>query len=206
MLNNINSIKITKHIFSFTDEKRKLNTIKYNKSIQIKLDIDIIFFRLYSGKFIIYDKNNIGKIYKNYVDGIIYEDCIELLSLPENKDKLIFEGEYLNRKKNGKGKEYDNNGDLLFEGEYLNGKKNGKGKLYNNLGIIIFEGAYLNNKKNGKGKEYYNNGDLLFEGEYLDDKKNGKGKEYYDNGEIKFEGNYLKGKIWNGMEKYMIIC
>jgi len=34
---------------------------------------------------------------------------------------LIFEGEYKNGRKNGKGKE------LLFEGEYLNGKRwNGK--------------------------------------------------------------------------------
>jgi len=36
---------------------------------------------------------------------------------------LIFEGEYLNGYKCGKGKEYDNNGYLIFEGEYLNGKK-----------------------------------------------------------------------------------
>jgi hypothetical protein len=34
---------------------------------------------------------------------------------------LIFEGEYLNNEKNGKGKEFEN-GKLLFEGEYLKGK------------------------------------------------------------------------------------
>ena len=33
-------------------------------------------------------------------------------------------------KKNGKGKEYNRNGKLIFEGEYLNGKSNGKGKEY----------------------------------------------------------------------------
>ena len=43
-------------------------------------------------------------------------------------DNLIFEGEYLNWKKNGKGKEYDINGNLIYESEYLNGEKNGKGK------------------------------------------------------------------------------
>ena len=42
--------------------------------------------------------------------------------------KLIYEGEYLNGKRNGKGKEYDYKGELEFEGEYLNGKRNGKGK------------------------------------------------------------------------------
>ncbi len=46
--------------------------------------------------------------------------------------KLIFEGEYLNGKRSGKGKEYDElNGKLIFEGEYLNGKKD------NNLSCLI---------------------------------------------------------------------
>ena len=43
----------------------------------------------------------------------------------------MFEGEYLNGRKNGKGKEYNIHGYLIFEGEYLNGKRNGKGKIYN---------------------------------------------------------------------------
>ena len=33
---------------------------------------------------------------------------------------LKFEGEYLNGEKNGKGKEYHDNGKLKYEGEYLN--------------------------------------------------------------------------------------
>ena len=50
--------------------------------------------------------------------------------------------------KNGKGrvKEY-NFGKLIFEGEYLNGKKNGKGKEYDFMGNLIFEGEYLNGNK-----------------------------------------------------------
>ncbi len=31
-------------------------------------------------------------------------------------------------RKNGKGKQYDNDGNLKFEDEYLKGLKNGKGK------------------------------------------------------------------------------
>ena len=31
----------------------------------------------------------------------------------------------------------------MFEGEYLNGKRNGKGREYNDE-ILIFEGEYLN--------------------------------------------------------------
>jgi len=32
----------------------------------------------------------------------------------------------LNGKRNGKGKEYNYNGELIFEGEYINGKKQTK--------------------------------------------------------------------------------
>ena len=62
-----------------------------------------------------------------------------------------FKGRHIIYESNGKGKEYDNDGELRFEGEYLNGKKNGKGKEYWN-GELEFEGEYLNGKRNGKGK------------------------------------------------------
>ena len=48
---------------------------------------------------------------------------------------------------NGKGKvkEYYYNGKLIFEGEYLNGERKGKGKEYYN-GKLKFEGEYLKGK------------------------------------------------------------
>jgi len=99
--------------------------------------------------------------------------------------KLIFEGEYLNRERNGKGKEYDYNGKLLFTGEYLNGKR-WNGKIYNDNTIYEL--------KNGKGyiREHYWK-DKLFEGEYLNGKKL-KGKEYDSNGNLIFKGSYLNQK------------
>ena len=95
----------------------------------------------------------------------------------------------------GKVKEYDCKDRLRFEGEYLNGKKNGKGKEYWD-GELYFDGEYLNGKRSGKGKEYdhFNNGKLRFEGEYLNDERNGKGKEYNKDGELIFEGEYLNGE------------
>ena len=52
---------------------------------------------------------------------------------------------------NGKGyiKEYNFNRKLLFEGEYLNGLRNGKGKEYYYF-QIIYDGEYLNGLKSGK--------------------------------------------------------
>ena len=99
-----------------------------------------------------------GKVYE-YKDNNIYEinngkGYLKYMAYWGSKN---FEGEYLNGKKNGKGKEYDNH-ILIFEGEYLNGKKNGKGKEYNCDNTIIFEGDYFNDKKwNGKGYDKNNN-------------------------------------------------
>ena len=102
------------------------------------------------------------------------------------KDKLKFEGEYINEDRNGKGKEYKYyTGRLLYEGEYLNGKKwNGKEYDYNCNFVCEI--------RNGKGniKEYnYYTGRLIYEGEYLNVKRKIKRKEYNDCiGKLEFEG------------------
>ena len=108
---------------------------------------------------------------------------------------IHFKENYIIYDSNGKGKEYDNNGELIFEGEYIHGEKNGKGKEYDSEGNIIFEGEYLNAKRNGEGKEYDKDG--KFEGEYLNGKRHGKIKFYYDNGKLEFEGT-LMNKILIG--------
>ena len=87
-----------------------MKIVKYNKSIQNLFEINIIDYITSSGKYIEYESN-----------GKVKEFCIY-------DDHLLFEGEYLIGKRNGKGKEYYENGDLKFEGEYLNGKRNEKEK------------------------------------------------------------------------------
>ena len=57
------------------------------------------------------------------------------------------------------------NGNLFYEGEYLDGKRNGKGKEYELDGQLFFEGYYAKGERNGKGKEY-DNGELIYEGKY----------------------------------------
>jgi len=91
---------------------------------------------------------------------------------------LVFEGEYLNGDKNGKGKEYY---------EYLNGERNGYGKEYYFSNKLLFEGEYVKGKIwNGKG--YNIDGIVEFE------IKEGKGdiKKYdYIEGKLNFEGEYF---------------
>ena len=144
---NIKSKYIVIFIFSYLEEKRKLEIIKYNKNIQNILDIKLINYKFYLGKSLICELNRNVKVYNEYYDSI------------------SFEGEYLDGKRNGKGKEYnDFFGDLSFEGEYLKGKKNGKGYLEYNTGLT-FEGDDIYDFKI-KGKLAYIR-DLDYEGEYF---------------------------------------
>ena len=64
------------------------------------------------------------------------------------------------------------NGNLAFEGEYLNGKRSGKGKEYK-YGKLIFEGEYLKGEKwNGKFKDFISKNKIYGEYIYLNGKKN----------------------------------
>ena len=177
-------------VFFYIDDKRKLELIKYNKAFQDKLNINIIHYKLFSKKYLIFETERKSREY--------------------NKDNgyLIYEGEYLNGKRNGKGKEYNYLGELIFEGEYYNGKRNGKGKEYEcTFGKLLFEGEYLNGKrwngkryyeneiayelKNGKGvlkQNYVNSVRLKYEIEYLNEKTSEKRKEYNTEDEPLFEG------------------
>ena len=203
------------------DESQKLKIIIHNKNLQNKIYISLINYKIFSGRYIIFEENNKNKrkIYNSFSDKLIFEGEY-LNGKAKEYDRygnLVYEGEYLNGKRNGKGKEYFGR-HLLFDGEYLNGKRwNGKiydkdndliyelkeGKGYvkdyyqSNENYIRYEGEYLNGDKNVLGEERSINDSLIYEGEYLNGKRNGKGKEYFGRYLI-FDGEYLNGKKWNG--------
>ena len=173
---------------------------------------------LFSGEYLNRIRNGYGEEYRLICDK--NEDKCDNISRKNSKLMKIFEGEYVNGERK-KGKEYNNCGKIVYDGEYLHGKRNGKGKAYDKNGNMVYEGEFLNGMKHGKGIEY-NRYDSVYEGEFLFGKKNGKGKEYdYDNynkfkhnfGErltdLMFEGEFfndfrLKGKEYydNGKLKY----
>ena len=188
-LDNIKSPYNLKKIFYTLSRSVFLYLIRYNKKMQNKFYINIEDYKKFGNRTKIIENNGLGKEYKL------------------NTDILIFEGEFLNGKKNGKGKEYYENGQIKFEGEYLNGKII-EGKGYDEKRNLVLE-----IDKNGNGKEYYKNGQIQFEGKYYNGKRwNGKGynfegKEEYElkygtgaiieygyNGQKLYEGNYINGK------------
>ena len=85
-INNIKSSYIIKGLFSFLNEKQKLNMIIYNKELQKKCIVDIEDYKKLSLKYKVGKRNGKGKEY-----------------IKDTK-RLIFEGEYLNGKRNGIGK------------------------------------------------------------------------------------------------------
>ena len=54
MLKDIKSSYFIKLIFVYEDERQKLKLVKYNKNLQKNIDISIINFKFFSGKYIIY--------------------------------------------------------------------------------------------------------------------------------------------------------
>ena len=91
MFENIKSLHISKNIFCYLNQRIKLNIIQYNKSLQNLQNINIIDYRILSGKYIVYekyDKNRKGK-------GKLYDTC---------DNTLLFEGEFLESKKMERGK------------------------------------------------------------------------------------------------------
>ena len=124
--------------------KKKLQLITHNKAVQKKLNVNLINYKLLSGKFLTHETKEKVKIYQTFTNFVIYD------------------GEYLNGKKIGKAIEYTPLGRKKFEGEYKNGKRNGKGKEYYHNGLISFEGEYLNGKR-WNIKEYDKNGNIIYE-------------------------------------------
>ena len=95
MVENIISIYFQKILLSSLNERTKLDLIKYNKHFQNLMNIKLINYKLYKGKYIVYETKEKGKEY--FYDG-----------------KISYEGEYLNGKRNGKGKEYNEYGEIII--------------------------------------------------------------------------------------------
>ena len=126
-----------------------LYNYKINGELYIREDLefegDFLYNKKYNGKG--FDEKGDIKYELNDGNGKVVEYY-------DNNGYLYFEGEYLNGKKNGKGKEYshESNNNLIYEGEFLNGVRNGHGIEYDDLKRLLFEGEFLNGKKwNGEG-------------------------------------------------------
>ena len=57
MLKKIKSTYFSKNVFSYLNERIKLNIIKYNKALQKIANINIINYKIFTRSYIIVEKN-----------------------------------------------------------------------------------------------------------------------------------------------------
>ena len=79
---------ILQFIFSHFDEKRRLQIVKYSKKYQEKLEKSLINYKIFKGKYIVYETKTKGKIYDAY------------------NNELLYDGEISKGERNRIGKEY----------------------------------------------------------------------------------------------------
>jgi hypothetical protein len=110
------------------------------------------------------------------------------------KDNTKYVGEYVDEKRNGKGKYYDENSQLQFEGRFKDGqliKNVTKGKK--NYEVGIYEGEIVNGLADGYGIFTMSDG-TVHKGTYKDDAAHGYGTMTTTNGS-KYVGQFKKSKF-----------
>ena len=98
------------------------------------------------------------------------------------KTGIRYIGCFNKNKLHGYGILIDKEGKKVFEGVFVDNKKNGFGKLYYSNGEY-YEGDFENDKMEGDGIYHFRNGDV-WEGIYQNKKKNGVGITKRKNGEL----------------------
>ena len=140
----------------------------------------------YEGEFNNGELNGNGKIIKIKE----YNNNKSLNSTQKILNKVIYNGNIINFKKEGLGKETCS--DYIYEGNFKNDMKNGKGKInFINTGDF-YEGEFTNDKITGFGKYIWANKHQYI-GDFIDGEMNGKGKYKWPDGS-EYEGEYVNNK------------
>ena len=130
----IKSTFILKRLFSLLVAIKKLDLIIYNKILQRKLLIGIDDYKKESGKIIIGKRNGLGKEY-GWNNALMFEGGFKNDYRWNDKgynpwNKIVYEL----KDRKGIVNEYNEKDKLVFKGKYVNGKRNGEGKEYNEEG------------------------------------------------------------------------
>lgn len=109
----------------------------------------------------------------------------------EDTPEHLYEGNFVDDIKSGKGKYFFKLLNETYEGESKDNSITGYGiYIWNNNNV--YEGTFLNGKMHGNGKYKWPDG-AEYEGDYIDNIKQGKGKFKWSDGKC-YEGEFSKGK------------
>jgi len=150
---------------------------------------------LYEGHF--KDDQPVGEFIYYYPDG---KRRTTLNHLPDGKTaqsvsyhpngKTMAEGVFLEKKKDGHWKYYNDAGSLASEEYYSAGIPVSCWKVYYEGNKVMEEVCYTNGKKEGPWKQYYPTGTLKSESGYSSGQLQGVAKFYYPDGSLMARGSY----------------
>ena len=126
---------------------------------------------------------------------LTYEDGEVLKALSKTfhrNGKVMSEGTYVNKNRDGEWKFYDEDEKLISEEYYDNGLKTGIWKVYYYNGTLNEETTYENDRKNGPWKQYFTDGTLKVAGTYVNDLLEGESVYYHPDGKVMVRGSYVK--------------
>jgi len=121
---------------------------------------------------------------------------------PPKPRYVIYEGEMVDSKREGRGICLYNNG-MLYEGEWKRNKEHGYGKLMtSDRKKIVYEGEWERGKIAGTGAYYFGSSDPLqpdsrYIGEFRENLRNGTGRYFLPDGSI-YDGQWRDGTM-NGL-------
>lgn len=151
------------------------------------------------------DGKQVG-VFKHYqLDGTTNKAIVEhiagtdstLTTYYHENGVLMSKGVYVNQKKEGLWKFYDNREIISSEQNFKNDKPHGKSIVYHFNGKVAKDVDFVNGLQQGPFIEYDPNGSKLIEGTYTDGNFDGLIKFYYSNGVVKNQGVY-KHAVKNG--------
>jgi hypothetical protein len=78
-----------------------------------------------------------------------------------------------------------------YEGDWVDGKREGKGRLTDSEGNEKYVGEWMIDKRDGKGKETLSDGEYV--GELKNNERNGEGVLRDKSGKVLFQGRWIDG-------------
>ena len=117
---------------------------------------------------------NNGYYYGYWKNGLRHTGNSELITVEEEEE----EGEEEDDEDKFKTGEFRDEHGWVYSGEWVNDKRHGKGKLYDQHGVLVYDGEFVNNIVNGEGHHHYTSVMMRgsdFKGTFINGKKEGDG-------------------------------
>ncbi|HLO92652.1 MAG: toxin-antitoxin system YwqK family antitoxin [Chloroflexota bacterium] len=146
------------------------------------------------GKFTYYDSTGKVKAITTFS-----ENGTKAYTIIFEKGFKVSEGNYINEKKDGVWKYYNNDSIVIAEENYVNGVPNGVWKTFYANGAIYEEMPYVNGIKEGTWMQYFYDGPIKTKATYKNGLLEGLATFYYPNGRVFISGPYirnLKDGVW----------